>query len=55
MKSIYQIGIEILSAYVNQLDNGHYLYLDVGHYVHAWEPELIGKEMDEFLMRIEPK
>ncbi len=50
-----EIGIpnwrEILSDYIGQLDRGQFLYLDVGHYVHAWEPELIANEIDTFLMR----
>lgn len=42
---------EILTGYVNQLENGQYLFLDVGHYVHAWEPERIAKEIDGFIKR----
>ena len=47
-----EIGIpnwrEMLSDYIGQLDHGQYLYLDVGHYVHAWEPKLIGKRLKNF-------
>ncbi|XKI13343.1 Alpha/beta hydrolase [Sporosarcina sp. ANT_H38] len=50
-----EIGItnlrEMLSNYSGQLDRGQFLYLDVGHYVHAWEPEIIANEIDTFLMR----
>jgi pimeloyl-ACP methyl ester carboxylesterase len=50
-----EIGIpnwrEMLSDYIGQLDRGQFLYLDVGHYVHVWEPELIAYEIDTFLMR----
>ncbi|MER2089433.1 MAG: alpha/beta hydrolase [Sporosarcina sp.] len=50
-----EIGIpnwrEILSAYIGSLDRGQFLYLDVGHYVHAWEPGLIAQEIDSFLRR----
>jgi len=42
---------EMLSSYIGQLDRGQFLYLDVGHYVHAWEPELIANEIDTFLIR----
>ncbi|WP_172369506.1 alpha/beta hydrolase [Sporosarcina jiandibaonis] len=42
---------EILSDYVGQLEHGQHLLLDVGHYVHAWEPELIGREIDAFIKR----
>ena len=40
---------EILTDYVNQLEDGQFLLLDVGHYVHAWEPAVIATEIDEFL------
>ena len=44
---------EILASYTNELDNGKHLYLKCGHYVHAWESELIAKEMDVFLSQIQ--
>ncbi|MEK5069060.1 alpha/beta hydrolase [Sporosarcina sp. FSL K6-1508] len=48
-----EIGIpnwrEMLSDYSGQLEHGQFLYLDIGHYVHTWEPELIAKEIDTFL------
>ncbi len=44
---------EILASYTNELDNGKHLYLNCGHYVHAWESELIAKEMDVFLSQIQ--
>ena len=40
---------EILTDYISQLERGQYLFLDVGHYVHAWEPELIAEEIDDFI------
>ena len=40
---------EMLADYVDQLEHGKYLYLDVGHYVHAWEPERIAEEIDGFI------
>lgn len=40
---------EILTEYVGQLDQGKYLLLDVGHFVHAWEPVLIAEEIDGFM------
>jgi pimeloyl-ACP methyl ester carboxylesterase len=40
---------EILTNYVAQLEQGQFLLLDVGHYVHAWEPELIAEEIDDFI------
>ena len=46
---------EMLADYVGQLERGQYLYLDVGHYVHAWEPKLIADEIDDFLMHIKQK
>ena len=50
-----EIGIsnwrEILYDYIGQLEHGQFLFLDVGHYVHAWEPELIAEGIDDFLMR----
>ncbi|MBO0603093.1 alpha/beta hydrolase [Sporosarcina sp. E16_3] len=50
-----EIGIpnwrEMLSDYIGQLDRGQFLYLNVGHYVHVWEPELIANEIETFLMR----
>ena len=42
---------EILTNYTSQLERGQYLFLDVGHYVHAWEPELIAEEIAEFIKR----
>ena len=48
-----EIGIsnwrEILYDYVAQLEIGQFLYLDVGHYVHAWEPVIIAGEIDDFI------
>ncbi|MCZ2259538.1 alpha/beta fold hydrolase [Sporosarcina sp. G11-34] len=41
---------EMLAEYVDQLEHGQYVNLDVGHYVHAWKPEFIGKEIDELFM-----
>ena len=40
---------DLLTDYVGQLERGQYLFLDVGHYVHAWEPKLIAEEIDEFI------
>lgn len=42
----------MLSGYTEQFSNGKYLDMDVGHYVHAWEAELIAKEVGQFLMEI---
>lgn len=42
---------EMLTDYIGQLENGQYLFLDAGHYVHAWEPDLIAKKIDEFIKR----
>lgn len=42
---------EMLTGYVNQLENGQYLFLDVGHYIHAWEPKRIAEEIDGFISR----
>lgn len=42
---------ELLVDYVDKFGNGQYLFLDAGHYVHAWEPDLIAKEIDEFIKR----
>ena len=42
---------EMLADYVGQLERGQYLYLDVGHYVHAWEPGLIARGIDNFMKR----
>ena len=48
-----EIGIsnwrEILYDYVAQLEHGQFLFLDVGHYVHAWEPEIIAEGIDDFI------
>ena len=48
-----EIGIsnwrEILYDYVSKLEHGQFLFLDVGHYVHAWEPEIIAAEIDDFI------
>lgn len=48
-----EIGIsnwrEILYDYIGQLEHGKHLFLDVGHYVHAWEPEIIATEIDDFI------
>ena len=41
----------MLADYVSQLESGQYLFLDVGHYVHAWEPERIAEEIDDFIKR----
>lgn len=41
----------ILTNYTSQLERGQYMFLDVGHYVHAWEPELIAEEIAEFIKR----
>ncbi len=40
---------EILSSYVNELDNGQYEYLDCGHYVHNIETEFIKNEIINYL------
>lgn len=40
---------EMLSDYTEQLENGNYLYMDAGHYIHVWKPELIAEEVDRFL------
>ncbi|UJL46785.1 alpha/beta hydrolase [Virgibacillus sp. NKC19-16] len=40
---------EMLSDYTEQVENGSYLYIDAGHYIHVWEPELIAEEIDHFL------
>ena len=40
---------DLLTDYVGQLERGQYLFLDVGHYVHAWEPKLIAEEIDGFI------
>ena len=37
--------------YISQLERGQYLSLDVGHYVHTWEPERIAEEIDNFIKR----
>ena len=42
----------MLAEYTDQLEQGRYLYLDVGHYVHAWEPELIANEIDGFIKQV---
>jgi pimeloyl-ACP methyl ester carboxylesterase len=48
-----EIGIsnwrEILTDYIDQLEDGQFLFLDVGHYVHAWEPEIIAEKIDGFI------
>lgn len=48
-----EVGInkwqEMLTNYTNKFSNGNYQYLNSGHYVHAWEPALIAKEMETFL------
>ena len=41
----------MLANYISQLESGRYLFLDVGHYVHAWEPERIAEEIDDFIKR----
>ncbi|QVK19507.1 alpha/beta hydrolase [Mycoplasmatota bacterium] len=40
---------EILSSYVNELENGKYAYLDCGHYVHNIETEYIKNEIINYL------
>lgn len=48
-----EIGVanwqEMLSGYIGQLNHGSYLYMDVGHYVHVWEPKLIAEEINDFI------
>ncbi|WP_211315922.1 alpha/beta fold hydrolase [Oceanobacillus chungangensis] len=43
---------EILFSYTEDLIYGKHLTLDAGHYIHAWEPERIGKEIDQFLKQL---
>lgn len=51
-----EIGVpnwqEMLSSYTEELNNGKSLILNVGHYVHAWEPEQIAKEIEPFLEQL---
>ena len=48
-----EIGIknwqDMLINYTKHLPFGKYKILDVGHYVHAWEPEYIADEINQFL------
>lgn len=43
---------KLLSAYVSAFKNGKYMILDCGHYLHAYEPEKIAKEVNKFISSI---
>jgi len=40
---------KLLSDYVSTFRNGKYMILDCGHYLHAYEPEKIAKEINNFI------
>ena len=48
-----EVGIaswrEMLTDYIGQLKHGNYIYMDAGHYLHAWEPKLIAEEIKDFI------
>lgn len=48
-----EIGLDqweqIPITYTQQLDNGVYMQMDAGHYLHTYEPEIISKEIHTFL------
>ena len=43
---------ELLSAYSDKLENGKYMYLDCGHYVHNYEEGIIAEESIKFIDEI---
>jgi len=43
---------KLLSDYVSAFKNGKYMILDCGHYLHAYEPEKIAKEINDFISNI---
>ena len=43
---------KLLSEYATNTKNGKYMVLDCGHYVHACQPEIIAKEIKDFIFSI---
>lgn len=44
---------KMLSNYISEFKNGKSLLLDCGHYVHAYEPIKVAKEIDDFILGIQ--
>lgn len=44
---------KLISDYVSNFKNGKYMIMDCGHYLHAYEPKKIAKEINNFISSME--
>lgn len=43
---------EVSADYLEQVDSSSYMYMGPEHYIHAYEPEIIAEEIDDFINEI---